>query len=257
LLYLQVQILKMKLVIQFIFCLIVFFSCKKHESADHESVKLSGAVNVNVLTYDGSGKMKQDHSGVIVKLNSYGTYVDTKITDVNGFAEFLDIPYGSYAIEMEKSNCDPPRLKIDINNDSKSLSLPMPERSPFDVIYNNYKMYNKDSIVFSFMLDKPLELSCKIAVLSSQANGFSESFEYYTGDIITINSQTINNLNIAKLPNLKKGLDALPAGSKFYICLDPVSYGFHDLTIFSKPELLGERNPVTIQNNVIEFKKNW
>jgi hypothetical protein len=82
----------------FILSLILLLAnCQKDEEI------ITGAIAGKIYSYDQYGKMVPDQSGVTVTLSRDTGLVATAVTDARGQYSFEDLPYGKYAVSLEKN----------------------------------------------------------------------------------------------------------------------------------------------------------
>jgi len=241
-------------ILLFVLIALAVHACKKDKtssSAPEPEPAKTGTLNLKVQMYDSLGNMETDASGVKIFL-APSTLNAT--TGVDGLVQFKDLAYGNYYPSLSKDWYEGAAVNVSLNAGSVTSVLPFGRFSMYKLINLSGQVYNKDSIVLSYYLTRPIPtgMSCKLAVI---ANDFGvKSTDFSTSDIITVNTQQVTKQNVANLPSLKKWLSTIKDSSLFYIDVIPVSYGEYYSNLTQKKVLLG-RNPYTFNN--LPLKKNW
>ncbi len=228
----------MKRALILFFCVSLIFSCKKETKVPPvpEPTK-TGTATFNVATYDSLGNPESDLSGVRVSL--YQTAF-SGTTGANGKVTFYDVPYGDLIPFLVKDGYDGLPISVALNSPELSVNLPCTKYSAYKVISLTGHVMGKDSIYISFTLDRPVPAGkvCKIAVVYSKNSSIPSNFD--TADSLLITSQHVQDINIAKLPNLRKALESLNKTESFYLNTIPVSYGICQSNLYGKQVLIGE-----------------
>ncbi len=256
LVYLRFKFNMKKLSILFLF-LAVFFSCKKEKKSSPatdpqpEQVQ-TGNVTINVITYDSLGNVESDFSGVKVSL--YQTAF-SGTTGPNGSITFNNVPYGEILPVLVKGGYEGLPTSFSHNSNVSNVSLPCAAFSAYRVPTLTGQLLGPDSINLSFSLTKPVPAGkvCRLAVLYSDTIDATPAY-FQKADSVTINTQFVQKLNVAKLPNLSLALNQLPKNKFFYINVVPVSYGIVHSKVLGKQTLVGD-NVYPPAN--LNLKKTW
>ncbi len=229
-------------------------ACKKEKTStsppESQPVQ-TGTLNLKIQMYDSLGNLETDASGVKVFL---APTTLTAVTGSDGLLQFKDLLYGNYYPSLNKDWYEGAAVAFNLNAGTVTSVLPFARFSQYKLTNLSGQVYNKDSVVLSYYLSKPIPagMTCKVAVIAGSLG--VKSTDFSCSDVITISTQQVTKQNVAKLPELQKWLANARDSSVFYIDVIPVSYGEYFSNLNQKKVLLG-RNPYTSNN--LPLKKNW
>lgn len=236
------------------------FACKKKndpEPTPQPEPEKTSSLTVKVIRYDSLGDLEIDYSGVNVSIANTSF---SAVTNTAGIANFTGLPSKYQVPLLFKAGYDAAPFSVDLTNTPNYTTSPMPvaKISGFKVNQASFstQFIDKDSITISLTLDKavPAGKMVKLAVLTGTNTGIS-ALNYFSADIILLNSSSVVKRNIAKLPEFQSKLNTLTIGTNFYIKVTPVSYGLFESNLYNGKILLGDSEPYSPISPA--YQKNW
>ena len=229
------------------------WSCKKEEPAQEpEPVPAevqTGELKIKVIAVNAVGDTTADHNGVKVTLQTGATAT----TNAEGIVSFPGLTYGTYAPSLLKSGFEGPPVGIELKNPVQESNLPLAQHSAHQLSKLQCQVVSAASINMYFEVNLPCpDKGLKVAILTHTSAPTAGNFS--SVDLVTVNSQTVNAMNIAGLPDLTAFLNTQVKGSVFYVTAIPVSFGLYKSNLLLKPNLLGE---ALYAYTTIQLIKNW